>query len=154
MDWGHGVGCAACCCLVQHCITVLHIICCRGHSHSHGALQDSCSLHLAPARPPAPPPCPTRNGQLTGRQIRNAAAMCNRSACFQSEAWRRLDLHVALLTQVHRQSDAEFVSILRGIRDGSLPFDRLDDLWRMCRCWCWCRRREGGEWGGGGIFMG
>lgn len=59
----------------------------------YGCLRCERGLHSAPAGP-------CRDGKLTGRQIRNAAPVCNRGWCFQSVAWRRLDLHVAVFKQV------------------------------------------------------
>jgi hypothetical protein len=41
-----------------------------------------------------------RDGVLTGRQIRNAAAVCNRGLVFQTDAWHCLGLQVAMLKKV------------------------------------------------------
>lgn len=62
------------------------------------------SLQLRPHLPAFPllhPPSWTRTraGKLTGRQIRNASAVCNRGLIFQTTAWRHLNLHVAVLKQ-------------------------------------------------------
>ncbi|PRW33669.1 H(+) hexose cotransporter 2 [Chlorella sorokiniana] len=73
-----------------------------------------------------------KNKQVTGAQVRSNSAVCNRGLCFQSEAWRRLDMHVAVLKQVHRQSEREFISILHAIRDGSATRPQLDRLWQLC----------------------
>lgn len=40
-----------------------------------------------------------RKKEVTGAQVRSNSAVCNRGLCFQSEAWRRLDMHVAVLKQ-------------------------------------------------------
>lgn len=42
-------------------------------------------------------------------------------------------LFPALITQVHRQSELEFISILHAMRDGSATRQQLDRLWQLCR---------------------
>ncbi|KAG8229872.1 hypothetical protein J437_LFUL008262 [Ladona fulva] len=48
--------------------------------------------------------------------------------CFQSEAWDRCELQTFELQQVHRQKDAEFVSILQEIRLGRVSDATADKL--------------------------
>lgn len=62
------------------------------------ALLHSMRLSTPVAAPHSCPPL-RRNGRLTGAQIRSGSAVCNRGLCFQTEAWRRLGMHVAVLTQ-------------------------------------------------------
>jgi hypothetical protein len=84
---------------------------------------------------------------LTGRQIRNAAAVCNRGLVFQTDAWHCLGLQVAMLKKVHRQADPEFVAILHAIRTGAATTRQLDDLWQRCRCRAALRTRPA-AWAG------
>lgn len=75
---------------------------------------------------PCQQPCASlarRNGELTGRQVRSSSAVCNRGLCFQSEAWRRLDLHVAVLKQASAGGWEAGTGV---VGDGPLP-SPLDD---------------------------
>lgn len=65
---------------------------------------------------------------MSGRQVRSSSAVCNRGLCFQSEAWRRLDLHVAVLKQA---SAGVWEAGTGALGDAPLP-SPLDD---QLHCW-------------------
>ena len=67
----------------------------------------------------ARPPC--RDGRVTGKQIRNSSAVCNRGLVFQTDAWRRLDLQVCVLKQARSSSSSSSSSSVGGSAPAPRP---------------------------------
>ena len=56
----------------------------------------------------------------------------NRGFCFQSEAWRLASFEMVELKHVFRQSNRDFVNILRDIRLGNVTSDTIQYLQKNC----------------------